>query len=52
MGVLGTLLLLWSMHAVPGAAMAAPVLFLGRKRVGWANWELLALIIRFACGWS
>ena len=50
MGVLGTLLLLWSMHAVPGAAMAAPVLFLGRKRVGWANWELLALIIPF-CVW-
>ncbi|HEY5911121.1 MAG TPA: hypothetical protein VJA21_11010 [Verrucomicrobiae bacterium] len=50
MGVLGTLLLLWSTHAVIAAAMAAPVLFLGRKRIDWANWELLALIIPF-CVW-
>src|SRR5262245_2287072 len=36
----GTLLVIWSMHAVVGAALAAPILYFGRKRVGWANWEL------------
>lgn len=47
MRALGTLFLLWSIHAAVGAALAAPILFLGRKRVGWAKWELLTLIIPF-----
>jgi peptidoglycan/LPS O-acetylase OafA/YrhL len=42
-----TLFLIWSMHAVVGAALAAPILYFGRKRVGRANWELLALVIPF-----
>jgi peptidoglycan/LPS O-acetylase OafA/YrhL len=46
----GTLFLIWSMHAVVGAALAAPILYFGRKRAGWANWELLALVIPF-CVW-
>lgn len=46
----GTLFLIWSMHAVVGAALVAPILYFGRKRAGWANWELLALVIPF-CVW-
>ena len=43
----GTLFLIWTMHAVIGAALSAPILFFGRKRIGWASWELLALIVPF-----
>ena len=46
-----TLFLIWSMHAVVGAGLAGPILFFGRKRVGWANWELLVLIVPF-CVWT
>lgn len=45
------LFLLWSLHAVIGAALSAPILFFGRKRAGWASWELLALTIPF-CVWA
>ena len=45
-----TLFLIWSVHAVVGAALAAPILYFGRKRAGWANWEVLALVIPF-CLW-
>ncbi|MCX6922760.1 MAG: hypothetical protein NT154_06035 [Verrucomicrobia bacterium] len=38
------------MDAVIGAGLSAPILFFGRKRVGWASWELLALFIPF-CIW-
>ena len=44
----GTLFLIWSAHAGIGAALAAPILYLGRKRIGWARWELLALVIPFS----
>jgi len=47
----GTLFLVWSAHAVIGCALAGPILYLGRKRAGWANWELLALVIPF-CVWA
>ena len=50
MQTVGTLFLIWSMHAVVGAALAAPILYLGRKRAGWANWQLLALVVPF-CVW-
>jgi hypothetical protein len=50
MEAVGTLFLIWSAHAVIGTALAGPVLYLGRKRIGWDNWELLALIIPF-CVW-
>jgi hypothetical protein len=43
----GTLFLIWLVHAVAGAGLAAPILYLGRQRAGWANWELLALVIPF-----
>jgi hypothetical protein len=46
METVGTLFLIWSAHAVIGTALSAPILLLGRKRVGWAGWELLALIIQ------
>jgi hypothetical protein len=44
------LFLIWSIHAVIGMALSAPVLFLGRKRIGLAFWMLLALVIPF-CIW-
>jgi len=50
MDVIRTLFLIWAIHAVVGAALSAPILFFGRKRVGWARWELLALVIPF-CVW-
>ena len=31
--------------------MSAPILCVGRKRAGWAAWELLPLIIPF-CVWA
>jgi hypothetical protein len=43
----GTLLLIWLVHAVVGVVLAAPILYFGRQRAGWAKWELLALVIPF-----
>jgi hypothetical protein len=51
MRTVGGFFLLWIMHAVLGTALAAPILFLGRKRAGFARWQLLALIIPF-CFWA
>ena len=48
---MGTLFLIWSAHAVIGVALSAPILFVGRKRIGWAHWELLALVLPF-CVWT
>lgn len=50
MDTLGTIFLIWTTHAVIGAALAGPIRFLGRKRRPWANWELLALVVPF-CLW-
>ncbi|HKI70531.1 MAG TPA: hypothetical protein VKA67_13155 [Verrucomicrobiae bacterium] len=50
METVGTVFLIWTAHAVIGAGLSAPILFIGRKRIGWANWELAALIIPF-CVW-
>ncbi len=47
----GTLFLIWSVHAAIGVALSAPILFFGRKRAGWANWQLLALFVPF-CVWA
>src|SRR4051812_8125439 len=46
-----TLFLIWSAHVAIGIVLAGPILLLGRKRVGWANWQLLALVIPF-CIWT
>src|SRR4051812_11360468 len=43
-----TLFGIWFMHALIGAGLSAPILFLGRKRIGWANWELLAFVVPFS----
>jgi hypothetical protein len=42
------LFLMWIAQAVIGFALSAPILFLGRKRIGWAYWELLALIVPYS----
>jgi hypothetical protein len=47
METIQSLCLIWLAQAVIGAALSAPILFFGRKRIGWANWQLLALIIPF-----
>src|SRR4051812_40522710 len=41
---------IWAWHALFGFALSAPILFLGRKRIGWSRWLLLAFIIPF-CVW-
>ena len=43
-------LMAWSIHAAVALVVAAPVAFLGRKRVHWQRWELLSLVIPF-CLW-
>lgn len=43
----GILFKIWMMQAVIGGALSAPILFFGRKRAGFAGWELLALIVPF-----
>lgn len=42
-----TIFLIWTMHAAVGAALAAPILYLGRRRAGWANWQLFGLLLPF-----
>ena len=43
----GILFKIWMVQAAIGGALSAPILFFGRKRVGVALWEFLALIIPF-----
>lgn len=40
-------LLIWLTHAFFGVVLSAPILFLGRKRIGWSHWLLLTLVIPF-----
>jgi len=42
--------LIWLAHAAIGMGLSAPILFLGRRRIGWARWERLAVVIPF-CVW-
>lgn len=42
-----TLFGIWFMHALIGSGLSAPILLLGRKRISWTNWELLAFVIPF-----
>jgi hypothetical protein len=45
--VMGTLEI-WGLHSVIGAALAAPIVFVGRKRVHWGVLDLLAFLLPFA----
>ncbi len=47
---MGIIFLIWMMHAVTGAILSAPILYIGRRRVAWANWQLLGLVLPF-CVW-
>ena len=47
---MGTIFLIWTMHAVAGAILSTPILYFGRRRVTWANWQLLGLVLPF-CVW-
>src|ERR1700732_4411509 len=38
---------IWIMQSIIGGALCAPILFFGRKRAGFAFWQLLALIVPF-----
>ncbi len=42
-----TIFLIWQAHAVIGAVFSVPIAFLGRKRVHWRWWELLAFLLPF-----
>jgi hypothetical protein len=42
---------IWLIHAGIALLLAAPIVFIGRKRVRWRVWELLAVIIPF-CIWA
>ena len=44
---IGGLLLIWGIHAAIAAFVSAPIVFLGRKRVGWRYWELLVFALPF-----
>jgi hypothetical protein len=50
MDMVMTMLSIWLIHTVVGAALSAPVLWFGRKRIAWTDWDLLALVIPF-CVW-
>jgi hypothetical protein len=45
-----TMFLIWLVHAAVGATLSAPIVWFGRKRIAWTNWELLTLTIPF-CVW-
>jgi hypothetical protein len=38
---------LWVMHFLVAAVLSAPIIFLGRKRVRWSCWDLLAFVLPF-----
>jgi len=38
---------IWLLHAGMAAALTAPIALLGRKRVHWRKWELLAFVLPF-----
>jgi dolichyl-phosphate-mannose--protein O-mannosyl transferase len=48
--LMDTVFLVWLIHAAVGATLSVPVLWIGRKRIRWTNWELLALVVPF-CVW-
>ena len=47
----GAMVWIWTMHAVIGAVLCAPIVFFGRRRVQWQWWELAAFIVPFLV-WS
>jgi hypothetical protein len=44
----GALTLIWMMHALLAAALTAPVVFFGRRRVHWLWWESAVFILPFS----
>jgi hypothetical protein len=46
--MIGTIFLIWVGHAVIATLLSAPVVMLGRKRVHWQSWELMAFLLPFA----
>ena len=38
----------WVLHVVPAAALTAPLVLFGRKRVRWQWWELSVFFVPFA----
>lgn len=45
---IGIFLTLWLMHAVVAMSLAAPIVFVGRRRAQWQPWELLAFVLPFS----
>ena len=45
-----TIMLFWVVHAILGAVLSMPIVFIGLRRASLARWELLALVIPY-CVW-
>jgi hypothetical protein len=41
------LLELWMIHSAVAAILSSPIVFLGRTRVHWSGWDLLAFVLPF-----
>jgi len=50
MQTIGYTLLIWAAYAGIAVVACAPIIYLGRRRVHWRYWELLALVLPF-CTW-
>jgi len=47
MQILNGIVLIWLIHVVIGGVLSAPIVVLGRKRVHWHLWELVAFVSPF-----
>ena len=43
-----TLFVIWFVHVAIGLILSSPILLVGRKRVIWTRWDLLAFAVPFA----
>jgi len=48
MDMVGTIFLIWLVHAAVGAALSGPILWLGRKRIAWTSLETLSVVVPFS----
>jgi hypothetical protein len=46
--LVGCMLLIWAWHAAIAVVLSSPIVILGRTRVRWRFWELLASVVPFA----
>src|SRR5512133_1054791 len=46
--MIGTIFLIWVAHVAIAAVLTAPLVAIGRNRVHWQPWEVLAFLLPFA----